>query len=226
MNLLECKDIAFYAKDRAILKDINFKLNYKENMVVYSGVKTGSTLFLKIIDSMIDDVYGELIFEGDNVLNFSKEKKIEYSYFVSFVYEESGLLHSLNILDNILFPLKKYHKYDNILLENLINDFKLERILYKEPSEISDIETRLVNIVRAIIVKPKLILYDEMDGGMDIEMVSRIINLLEKYQDILGFAQIFTTVKNYGYKPYLKYKKSFSLFNGRLEKIDEQNHRV
>jgi len=216
LKLLKCKNVSFYD----ILKDINFELDYKENAIIYSGVKTGSTLFLKIIDNMVDNVKGEILFEGKNILAFNEDSKIDYSFNVSFSYEQKGLLHSMNVFDNIILPLKKFKSYDEKLLNSLIKDFQIKNILYKEPSEINDVETILVNIVRAIIVKPKLILYDEIDNGMDIDMTSNILNILEKYQNKISFAQIFTTVKNYPFSPYSKFNKKFKLFNKTLEKID------
>ena len=218
--LLECKNVYFYKKpNQAILEDINFSLDYKDTIIIYSGVNSGSTLLLKIIDNVVENVKGEILFEGKNILKFDRDEKLDYTYKVSFVFEREGLFYNMNIIENILFPLKKYTTYDKSLLNELIRDFKIENILYKEPSEIDDIETMLVNIVRAIIVKPKLILYDEMDGGMDKEMVQNIVNLLEKYQQKIGFSQIITTVKNYPYEPYKKYR-SFLLLNKKLKELN------
>jgi len=218
--LLKCKNIYFYKNsNQSILENINFSLDYKDTIIIYSGVNSGSTLLLKIIDNVVENVKGEILFEGRNILKFNRDEKLDYTYKVSFVFEREGLFYNMNVIENILFPLKKYTTYDKHLLQELIKDFKIKNILYKEPSEIDDIETMLINIVRAIIVKPKLILYDEMDGGMDKEMVKNIVKLLEKYQQKIGFSQIITTVKNYPYEPYKKYR-SFLLFNKKLKELN------
>ena len=205
-----------------ILVNLNFEISYNENAIIYSGVKTGSTLFLKIIDNILDGAKDKILFQDRNILDFNEEEKIFYSYHVSFVFESQGLIHYLNSIDNILLPLKKRLQIDIDLLDSLIKDFNLKPILYKEPSELSDIETKLVNIARAIIVKPKLILYDELDEGMDIKFFEDILTKLKKYQNRLKFSQIFTTTKHFEYSEYKNFEKKYLLFNNTIKKANEK----
>ena len=204
-------------------KDIFYKLNFEalrqSNTIIYSGIKTGSTLFLKIIEGMVGDIDGELIVDNLSINHLSDSELYDYSYKVAFVYEEGGLIHFLNIYENIILPLKKYKAYDEKLLERLIDDFNIRDLLFLEPSELSDIELKLVNIVRAIIVKPKIILYDELDGGMDSENFNKIITKLYSYQKEFNFLQIFTTVNQFEFELYKNFDNKYLLFNKTLKRV-------
>ncbi|MEA2018137.1 MAG: ATP-binding cassette domain-containing protein [Campylobacterota bacterium] len=203
-----------------IFKNINFSIEKQSNTIIYSGVNTGSTLFLKMIDGIVSNIEGEFIVDSINITNLSTEETLSHSNKVSFVYETNGLIHYLNIYDNIMLPLKKFKDYDEVLLNRLIDDFNIKNLLFKDPSELSDIELKLVNIVRAIVVHPKIILYDELDGGMDIDLLNSIISKLSIYQKELGFLQIFTTVKKFEFDLYKNFDNKYLLFNKTLERVE------
>lgn len=205
-----------------VFSNINFNVKRQSNTIIYSGVKTGSTLFLKMIDGMVSNMEGEFIVDDIDVINLSEMASLDYSFKVSFVYENDGLIHYLNVYENILLPLKRFRNYDENLLDRLIDDFNIRNLLYKDPSELSDIEIKLVNIVRAIIVQPKIILYDELDGGMDINILNIIISKLSIYQKELGFLQIFTTVKKFEFHLYNNFDNKYLLFNKTLERVEHE----
>ena len=205
-----------------IFENINFRAEKQTNTIIYSGVNTGSTLFLKMIDGLLTDIKGEFIVNSVDVTTLSEIDALNYSNDISFVYEINGLIHYLNIYDNIMLPLKKFKYYDEILLNRLINDFNIGNLLYNDPSELSDVEIKMVNIVRAIVVRPKIILYDELDGGMDIDILNNIISKLSLYQKELDFLQIFTTVKSFEFDLYKNFDYKYKLFNKTLERVESE----
>ena len=103
---------------------------------------------------------------------------------IGFVLQESALINSLTIEDNIKLPLlyadsrKKEFKQEDF--ENVINAIDIKSILKKKPLECSGGEKARAVFARGIIMKPQIILADEPTASLDVENRERIVNLLFK----------------------------------------------
>lgn len=103
---------------------------------------------------------------------------------IGFVLQESALINSLTIEDNIKLPLlyagaeKKEFKPEDF--ESVVDAIGIKPILKKKPLECSGGEKARAVFARGIIMKPQIILADEPTASLDIENRERIVTLLFK----------------------------------------------
>ena len=102
----------------------------------------------------------------------------------------------MNCLDNILLPAQISGKLSKTLKEELeayAEELKVQHCLKKFPFELSGGEQQRVNILRAISLKPKLLLCDEPTGNLDSENSERVVNLIKKLAHEQGSTLLLVT---------------------------------
>lgn len=165
-----------------ILRDVQFAINRGEFVYLVGKTGTGKSSLLKTL-------YGELpLREGKgNVVGFDLTdmdwKKVPYlRRNLGVVFQDFQLLTDRNVHDNLRFVLKATGWKDENLIEEKINDVMekvgLKNKGYKMPFEMSGGEQQRVDIARALLNSPKLILADEPTGNLDPETSDEIMQLL------------------------------------------------
>lgn len=162
------------------LNSISFDVLDGEFLAIMGASGSGKTTLLNCISTLTKPSKGNIYFEGKKVNKFREKRLIQYrSQDISYVYQDFKLLNNLNVKENIILPLiiqKRHQLMGN--LDDLVDELKLEKLLYKYPTEISGGEKQKVAIARALITSPRIILADEPTGALD-SVSSR--KLLDKF---------------------------------------------
>ncbi len=145
---------------RRVLDDVSFTVNTGETLGVVGFSGSGKSTVLKIICKLLYPDSGTVeTTEGD----------------VAMTFQYSALFDSLNVFENIAFPLmerkefraKYTHKQLREIVAEKLKIVGLEGIEEKFPSELSGGMQKRVSFARAIVTNPKIILYDEPTAGLD-----------------------------------------------------------
>lgn len=186
--MIEIRHLKKVFGTKEVLKDIN--LTIKENAITYilgmSG--QGKSTILKHIVGLLKPTSGEVLVDGVNVAKADIKTLYEIRKKIGFTFQAGALFDSMNIFDNISFPLKEHTKLSNIEIEKrvyeVIEMVGLERrVANLFPHELSGGMRKRAATARAIILKPKYILYDEPTSGLDpiiSDKISRMIEHLTK----------------------------------------------
>ena len=148
---------------------------------IETDVLDGATSLLKGIGGMLNDIDGRSILNGCNILTMSTTERAGK---VGFVYEEQGLISLYDVFQNIALPLE-FHTdltfaQTSALIHTTIEALNMpSALLQMQPHELNDVQTRLVNLARALVVSPELLLIDELEGGMPDEMIDSTMKLLK-----------------------------------------------
>lgn len=186
-----------YQGQSLILQDVNFEIRRGEFVYLVGKTGTGKSSLLKTL-------YGELpLKEGTaNVVGYDlKEmnwKKVPFlRRNLGVVFQDFQLLTDRNVNDNLKFVLRATGWKDEKLMEEKINDV-LDKVGirskgFKFPYEMSGGEQQRVDIARALLNSPKLILADEPTGNLDPETSDEIMQLLMQIAKDYGTAVIMAT---------------------------------
>ncbi len=180
--IIELSHVNIYQGNNLILQDVNLTVNKGEFVYLVGKTGTGKSSLLKTL-------YGELtLTEGEGtVAGFALRtldwKKVPYlRRTLGVVFQDFQLLTDRNVNNNLKFVLKATGWTDEKLMDEKILDVLdkvgLKAKGFKMPFELSGGEQQRVDIARALLNSPKLILADEPTGNLDPETSDEIMNLL------------------------------------------------
>ena len=180
--IIELHNVNIYQGNNLILQDVNLVVNKGEFVYLVGKTGTGKSSLLKTL-------YGELaLTEGDGtVAGFPLRgldwKKVPYlRRNLGVVFQDFQLLTDRNVNDNLKFVLRATGWTDEKLMDEKIMDVLdkvgLKAKGFKMPFELSGGEQQRIDIARALLNSPKLILADEPTGNLDPETSDEIMNLL------------------------------------------------
>lgn len=174
-----------------VLKDVSLDLHQSENLVILGRSGSGKSVLIKCLVGLISADEGEIEVLGYNVRSLSPEKLNEMRQQVGFSFQNSALYDSMTVQGNLEFPLKRnLGQFDKKILRDLVmtalQDVGLEQTSAKMPSELSGGMKKRIGIARTLILKPKIMLYDEPTAGLDpitsAEINDLILRVREKYK--------------------------------------------
>lgn len=180
--IIELRNVNIYQGSNLVLRDVNLTVEKGEFVYLVGKTGTGKSSLLKTL-------YGELnLVEGDGkVAGFSlKEldwKKVPFlRRNLGVVFQDFQLLTDRNVNDNLKFVLRATGWTDERLMNEKIADVLdkvgLKSKGFKMPFELSGGEQQRIDIARALLNSPKLILADEPTGNLDPETSDEIMRLL------------------------------------------------
>lgn len=192
---VEIRDFHIEYPDRLLFDSINLSVADDELVAIHSQVLDGGTSFLKGVAGLLNGVAGEVLFEGFDLL---KSPPASLYFKLGYVYEDHGLLSIYNIRQNICLPLQ-FHTTMNAAdildaVEQVCDLLGISRdLLAMRTHELNDVQTRMINLARALVTRPTLLLIDELEGGMSEAYLSSTMLHLREHQREHPMAIIITT---------------------------------
>lgn len=180
-TLLRIENIVKDYGNGPILKDLSLDIHKGEVVVVIGPSGCGKSTLLRCINGLEEIQSGE-IYLRDQLLTDPKTKWTEVRQKIGMVFQSYELFPHMTIMDNILLgPMKAQKRKKNEVLE------KAEKLLdrvglldRKEdyPRQLSGGQKQRVAIVRALIMDPEIMLFDEVTAALDPEMVREVLDVM------------------------------------------------
>jgi phospholipid/cholesterol/gamma-HCH transport system ATP-binding protein len=175
---------------REVLKDVSLDLYERENLVILGRSGTGKSVTIKCMVGLLKPDAGSINVLGYDVLKLNGRELNELRLQIGFSFQGSALYDSMTVRENLEFPLKRNLKiFDKKKLDELVmgalEDVGLEAAVNQMPAELSGGMKKRIGIARTLILKPKIMLYDEPTAGLDpitsMEINDLIMEVKEKY---------------------------------------------
>jgi len=173
--LLEVKDIVKIYGKRRVVNGVTFHVNAGEIVGLLGRNGAGKTTTFRCTVGMTRPNGGQVLFEGKNITNLPMYKRARLG--VGYLSQEPSVFQRLSVLDNLLSIMEMFSvnkkKLKTEAIE-LLEDFGLEHLAASKANTLSGGERRRLEIARALVNRPKLILLDEPFSGVDPIAVSEI----------------------------------------------------
>ena len=180
--MIEIKDLHKYFGKNEVLKGINTTINKGEVVVIIGASGSGKSTFLRCLNKLEDTTSGNIIFEGTDIT----EKKLDVSVYrqkMGMVFQHFNLFPNLTILENITIAPIKVKKIDKKTAEEealkLLDLVGLKDKKYAYPSSLSGGQKQRIAIIRALAMKPDVMLFDEPTSALDPEMVGEVLEVMK-----------------------------------------------
>jgi phospholipid/cholesterol/gamma-HCH transport system ATP-binding protein len=172
-----------------ILTGADLELIEKHNLVILGHSGTGKSVLFKCIVRLIEPDSGNINVLGENILGLEDEDLTELRVKIGYVFQGGALYDSMSVRANLEFPLKytrgtkrSQSELNDLVEEALVNVGLIESI-DKMPSELSGGMMKRIGLARTLILKPRILLYDEPTTGLDPVTSGEISELILKVQE-------------------------------------------
>ena len=177
-----------------VLRSINIDFARGECTVVLGPSGCGKSVLLKHLLGLLLPDKGEVWFKDYRIdmLNESELSPIRRQF--GFLFQNGALFDSLSVRENVAFPLREHTDLPERLIRHVVLT-KLHAVGLRGaarllPSELSGGMARRVALARAIVMDPKLLIYDEPFSGLDPISTGVVVRLIRHMNDALGISSI------------------------------------
>jgi len=182
--MIEIKNIVKSFSGQQILKDLNFTYEKGKTNLVIGQSGSGKTVLLKCLLGLFKPEHGSILFDGEDIVTMSNRNLKKLRKEIGMVFQGGALFDSMNIEQNVLFPLQMFSDLSALDMLDRVNfclkRVNLENVNHLYPSEISGGMKKRVAIARAIVLNPKYLFCDEPNSGLDPYTAILIDNLLQE----------------------------------------------
>ena len=167
-----------------VLKEINTSFDRGKTNLIIGQSGSGKTVLLKCLLGLYDINSGEILYDGISSKSMNHDDKLEISRKMGMVFQGSALFDSMNVLENVRFPLDMLTTIQedekNEKAMKVIERVNLKDAIKKLPSELSGGMQKRVAIARAIVMNPKYLFCDEPNSGLDPKTAIVIDQLIQE----------------------------------------------
>jgi cell division transport system ATP-binding protein len=181
-SIIELRNANIYQSNNLILSDVNLSIGKGEFVYLVGKTGTGKSSLLKTLYGELELTQGEGSVVGFPLRGLDWQKVPYLRRNLGVVFQDFQLLTDRNVNDNLKFVLRATGWTDERLMNEKIADVLdkvgLKSKGFKMPFELSGGEQQRIDIARALLNSPKLILADEPTGNLDPETSDEIMKLL------------------------------------------------
>ena len=195
-KILQIKNIKKKFNEKIVHQNISFDLKENESLGVLGPSGTGKSVLLRSIIGLdlIDD--GEIYYESKRIDNLKEKDYFSIRKKISYSFQDGALFDSINVFENLAYPLYAHtnlsYKEISQKIHHYLDLIDMEGTQHLMPSSLSGGMKKRVGMARALILGPKIILYDEPTAGLDPVNTRRIIGVMKKFKQ-LGQSAIFVS---------------------------------
>ena len=196
-QIISLKNVNIYQGNSLILQNVNIDIHHGEFVYLVGKTGTGKSSLLKTLYGELPLREGEGMVAGFNLKGLNWKTVPFLRRNIGIVFQDFQLLTDRNVHDNLEFVLratgwKEKGKIES-RIEEVLDSVGLKTKGFKFPYELSGGEQQRIDVARALLNSPKLILADEPTGNLDPETSDEIMNLLMDLSRKLGTAIVMAT---------------------------------
>ena len=180
-----------------ILRGVDLDVAAGETLAIIGRSGGGKSVLLKHLIGLMQPDAGEIWIEGQNIIGLKERKLGDIRRKIGILFQGAALFDSMTVAENIAFPLREAGERNPKVLAEQVHEMldvvELEGQEEKMPESLSGGMKKRVGLARAIIRRPKCVLYDEPTSGLDPVVSDSINKLIRRLQQRFGITSIVVT---------------------------------
>jgi phospholipid/cholesterol/gamma-HCH transport system ATP-binding protein len=155
-----------------VLSGIDLEVPAGSTCVILGGSGSGKTVLMKHMIGLLKPDTGKVIVDGEDIVPFGPQKLEEARRKFGMVFQFAALFDSMTVYENVSFPLREHRKdlreeEMRAIVRQKLGIVGLTDVEEKFPADLSGGMRKRVGLARAIVMDPKIVLYDEPTTGLD-----------------------------------------------------------
>lgn len=191
MARIDFDDVTVAVAGNIVLRNITVSVDDGEFVGIIGPSGSGKTALMRTVAGFTDVVRGQVLLDGTDV---SQVKTADRN--IGMVFEEPVLFANRNVRRNVSFPLEIQRREAEEIAQRVnaeVRSMHIEHLLRRRPSELSRGESQLVQIARAMVRTPRVLLLDEPLASLDVHLQARTRAELSMLQAGYGVTTLMTT---------------------------------
>lgn len=195
--LIELRNVTKRFSSRTVLDRVNLAIFEGDITTIIGKSGVGKSVLLKHIIGLLKPDEGEILFNGKHLKVMTRKERKSFKQQVSYMFQNNALFDSLTVFENIALPLReKTRLHEDAIRSRVlaqIDQMELSEVTYKYPSQISGGMQKRVALARALVIEPKIILFDEPTAGLDPLRKNAVLSMIAHYQKKIRFTAILVS---------------------------------
>jgi phospholipid/cholesterol/gamma-HCH transport system ATP-binding protein len=216
---IEFRNVSLNFGDQTVLSDINFSLAHGEMLFVTGVSGSGKSVMLRLAMGLLTPDSGEILIEGRHIESLRESELLDIrGALMGMVFQEDSLFTGLSVYENVAYRLKE-HDWPDEEIDNAVREVLqfvgLGGEENKLPEELSGGMKRRLEIARALIGWPQIMLFDEPTMSLDPIVALKVLDLVIQARDIKKVSSLYVTKKIYEI-PYLATFQAVTRSDGQV----------
>ncbi|GBG13569.1 phospholipid/cholesterol/gamma-HCH transport system ATP-binding protein [Novimethylophilus kurashikiensis] len=179
-------------------RNLDLTLRKGEVMALVGGSGSGKTTLLRHIIGLTQPSSGQIKLFGYVLGKLNRDQQRQLRNRFGMLFQHGALFSALNVFDNIAFPLRELHQFD----EDTIHLLVMHKLALVElepehaqllPAQLSGGMIKRVALARALVLEPELLFLDEPTAGLDPDRSEAFVELIQNLRRQLGLTVLFIT---------------------------------
>ncbi len=171
MTLIEVRGLKKSFGSQQVLDGVDLDVEAGSTCVILGASGSGKTVLMKHLIGLLKPDAGQVLVEGEDLVPLGPEALARVRRKFGMVFQGAALFDSMSVFDNVAFPLREHARLPEAEVRERVAQklalVGLRGVEGKSPSELSGGMRKRVGLARAVVLDPKIVLYDEPTTGLD-----------------------------------------------------------
>jgi len=182
---------------QTVLNGLTLNIPVGKTTAVIGPSGEGKSVMLKHMIGLLQPDQGEVLVEGRSIAGLRRSQLNQVREKFAMVFQNAALFDSMTVYENVAFPLEEKTRLNrdeiNERVATALSEVGLSNANHKYPDELSGGMKKRVGLARALLLQPKVVLFDEPTTGLDPVIRRAIHQLIKETQEKFGFTAVIVS---------------------------------
>lgn len=182
---------------QTVLDDLSLDIPAGQITAIIGPSGEGKSVLIKHMIGLMRPDSGQIEVDGEDILNVRRSQLNRIREKFGMLFQNAALFDSMNVFENVAFPLEEKTDLPKDEIRSRVisalEDVGLKNVEQKYTDELSGGMKKRVGLARALLLRPKIILFDEPTTGLDPIIKRAIHQLIKDTQEKFGFTAVIVS---------------------------------